>query len=287
MSNYLPIEYLSLALMSTVPFDIYSLGSEAVTRLLQETKSRIGSIRIEMVTNGKHSWSQREHPAATIGIFSHRPAVLFVESLDREQRIEAISHELGHLLLVYRYGLGVVGFRIPHPENSEEVFRYHSRMRESWFHFLGQIPNTIHHLMLVGYLEEQYGIRSTHHLWLLQRHFRNNGDEIGKDRYLSHARALVAFEYETLIGQVGRAVEFNGQPEFFRMAYRSVQKHFGNYGSAFIPSPFSYKQDILSFLVDLGHPREDFVFFPEDPDAGKRDGQCKSMSSTDVDSEMN
>ena len=287
MSNYPPIQYLSLALMPTVPFDICSLESEAVTRLFQETKSHIGSVKIEMVTNGKPSWSQREHPAATLGIYIHRPTVLFVESSTRERQIEAIAHELGHLLLVYRFGLGVVGFRIPHPENSEEVFRYHSRMRESWLNLLGQIPNTIHHLILVGYLEGQYGIRSTHHLRLLQCHFQNNGDEIGKDKDLFHARALVAFEYETLIGQVGKAIDFSRQLDPFREVYRSAQKHFGNYGSASIPSPSGYRQDILSFLEDLGHPREDFLFFPEDPDEGKTDAQCKSVSSMYADSEMN
>jgi len=273
--------------MSTVPFDISSLGSEALMRLFQETKSHIGSVKIELVTNGKHSGSQQGPPAATTGVYTHRPTILLLESLDRERQIEAIAHELGHLLLVYRFGLGVVGFRMPHPANSEEVFRYHSRTRESWFDLLGQIPNTIHHSILVGYLEEQYGIRSAHHLRLLQGHFQNKRDEVGKDKHLSHARALVAFEYEALIGQVGEVIDFSRQVDPFREAYRSAQKHFGNYGSASIPSSSSYKQDVLSFLEDLGHLREDFLFFPEDPYAGKTDVQCHSMSSIYIDSEMN
>ena len=287
MDNHLPIEYLRLALMSTVPFDIYSLGSEAVMRLFQETKSHIGSVKIELVTNGNYSRSQQGPPAATTSIFTHRPTILLVESLDRERQIEAIAHELGHLLLVYRFGLGVVGFRMPHPDNSEEVFRYHSRTRESWFDLLGQIPHTIHHSILVGYLEERYGIRSVHHLRLFQHHFQNDREEIGKDKHLSHARALVAFEYEAMIGQVGKTIDFTKQPDSFQVAYRSAQKHFGNYGPASIPSPSGYRQDVLSFLEDLGHPKEDFLFFPENHDAGKTDAQCKPMSSMYADSEMN
>jgi len=107
--------------MPAVPFDISVLESEALMRLFQETASFRKGIRIEMIHLGEESLSQEEHPAATIGMNVQTPTVLFVESLDREQRVEAISHELGHLLLAYRFGLGLVGIRIPHRESSAEA----------------------------------------------------------------------------------------------------------------------------------------------------------------------
>jgi hypothetical protein len=74
---------------------------------------------------------------------------------------------------------------------------------------------------------------------------------------------LVAFEYEKFIGRVDRVINIHHQTEFFWKAYHSAKKHFGAYSFQSIPNPKGYKQDILSFLEDLGYPREDFVFFPE------------------------
>jgi len=245
-------------------------------RLLQETKSYIGGLKIVMVTNGKSSWGQEEHPAATIGINVHSPTILFVESLDKEQRIEAISHELGHLLLVYRFGLGLVGLRIPHRENSEEAFRFFSNMKEKWFYLLGQIPNTIHHLVLVGFLKEGYGITSSRHAHFLQRHFQNSGDEGSKDKELLYARGLTAFEYGRLVGPIERVINTKSQSEFFWKAYFSAQKYFGNYSSSSIPNPSDYKEDILSFLESLGYRKEGFMFFPKET-IDDREKEEKSM----------
>ena len=264
MSIHRPLQYFNVASMPAVPFDVNSLKSEAVMRLLQETKSYIGSVKIEMITNGENSWGQEEHPAATIGIHVQSPTILFVESLDKEQRIEAISHELGHVLFVYRFGLGLVGLRIPRREKSQEAFRSFPNMKERWFYLLGQIPNTIHHLILVGFLKERYGITSSRHANFLQRHFQTGRDESGKDKEISYARGLAAFEYGKLVGPIERVINIKSQSEFLWKAYYSARKCFGNYGFSSIPTPSIYKEDILSFLENLGYRKEDFMFFPKE-----------------------
>ena len=264
MCNHPPVHYRKIPSTPASSFDISSLESEAVTRLFQEVSSHIRGVKIEMITDRKHARSQKEHPAATIGIHLHSPTILFVESLSRDERIEAISHELGHLLLVYRFGLGLVGLRMPHRENGVEEYCNNPRVEESWFYLLGQIPNTLHHLVLVGYLNGKYGIKSTRHVLFLQRHFQKSGDEGSKGKGLSYAKGLVAFEYERLIGKVDRVINTSCQTECFWKAYYAAQKHFGGYSSESIPAPTTYKEDILSLLEDLGYQREDFVFFPRD-----------------------
>jgi len=51
-------------------------------------------------------------------------------------------------------------------------------MGGNWDYLLGQLANTVHHLVLVDYLKEIYGIDSCLHLCLLNRNFsilaRNN-----------------------------------------------------------------------------------------------------------------
>ena len=160
VSSHRHAQYDNSASITAVPFDIDSLESEAVVRLFREVKAYIRSVKIEMITSKKTFLSQEEHPAATIGMNVQTPTVLFVESLEREERVEAISHELGHLLLTYRFGLALVGIRIPRKRNNEEAFRYLSNLNKSWSYLLGQIPNTIHHLILIDYLTEEYGIES-------------------------------------------------------------------------------------------------------------------------------
>jgi len=117
------------AVYSREPFDITSLESEAVTKLFNETTSYMQNIRIEVVASGRGRQSKEEHPATTIGLTIQSPTVQFDDSLDKGQRIEAIAHELVHLLLVYRFGLGVIGRRIPRRGNREDVFKYFIRLR--------------------------------------------------------------------------------------------------------------------------------------------------------------
>jgi hypothetical protein len=244
-------------------FDITCLESEALQRLFHELTSYVQNIRIEMVANGRGHWSREEHPATTIGLTIQSPTVQFADSLDKGQRIEAIAHELAHLLLVYRYGLGVVGRRIPRPGNSEDVFRFYMSMRGDWVYLLGQIANTAHHLVLIDYLKGEYGIEDSLHIYLLNQNFCVAANDNARDKESQYGMGLVAFEYEKFIGRVDRVINIHRQTEFFWKAYHSAQKHFDKYSFRSIPAPSSYQEDILSLLEDLGYQKEDFVFFPE------------------------
>ncbi len=252
-------------------FDIACLESEALQRLFHEMTSYVQNIRIEMVANARGHRGREEHPATTIGLTYQIPTVQFIDSLDRGQRIEAIAHELTHLLLVYRYRLGVVGRRIPRPGNSEEIFKFCMSMNREWDYMLGQIINTAHHLILIDYLEEEHGIESSLHLQLLHRHFCRLAREDEREKEPLFAKGLIAFEYEKLIGGIDSVTGLNCQAEFFWHAYHLAQRHFGSYGLRSVPTPSSYEEDILSFLEDLGYLRMDFVFFPE----GERDFSLK------------
>ena len=248
-------------------FDIACLESEALQRLFRELTSYVQNIRIEMVANGRGHWSREEHPATTIGLTYQTPTVQFIDSLDRGRRIEAIAHELAHLLLVYRYRLGVVGRRIPRPGNSEDVFRFYMSMRGDWVYLLGQIANTAHHLVLIDYLKGEYGIEDSLHIYLLNQNFCVAANDNARDKESQYGMGLVAFEYEKFIGRVDQVINIHRQTEFFWKAYHSAQKHFDKYSFRSIPAPSSYQEDILSLLEDLGYQKEDFVFFPE----GERD----------------
>ena len=251
------------AMCSVNPFDIASLESEALKRLFNETTLYMQNIRIEVVADGRGHGGQEEHPATTIGLTIQKPTVQFADSLDKGQRIEAIAHELGHLLLVYRYGIGVIGRRIPRHGDSEDVFRFFMSMRGDWVYLLGQIANTAHHLLLIDYLKEEYGIEDTLHIHLLHQNFCLAANDNARDKESQYGKGLVAFEYEKSIGRVDRVIDLSRQTEPFWKAYRSAQKHFDKYSFHSIPDPSSYKEDILSFLEGLGYPREDFIFFPE------------------------
>jgi len=244
-------------------FDIACLESEALQRLFHEMTSYVQNIRIEMVANGRGHWSREEHPATTIGLTYQAPTVQFIDSLDRGQRIEGIAHELAHLLLVYRYRLGVVGRRIPRPGNSEDVFRFYMSMRGDWVYLLGQIVNTAHHLVLIDYLKGEYGIEDSLHIYLLNQNFCVAANDNARDKESQYGMGLVAFEYEKFIGRVDQVINIHRQTEFFWKAYHSAQKHFDKYSVRSIPAPSSYKEDILSLLEDLAYQKEDFVFFPE------------------------
>lgn len=244
-------------------FDICSLGSADLMGLFHETTSYRQGIAIEVVASGGNNRSREEHPATTIGLALQKPIIRIVDSLDKGQRIEAITHELAHLLLVYRDGLGMVGWRIPRHGDSGDVFRFFMSMRGDWVYLLGQIANTLHHLILVDYLKKEYGIESSLHLRLLHHNFGIIANDNSGDKESLYAKGLIAFEYEKLIGKVDRVINIFCQTESFWQAYHSAQKHFGRYGFGSIPTPLSYEENILSFLEALGYQKEDFVFFPE------------------------
>jgi len=249
------------AICSRKPFDITSLESEAVTKLLNETTSYMQNIRIEVVADGRRHRGQEEHPAATTGLTTQSPTVRFADSLEKGQRIEAIAHELVHLLLVYRFGLGVIGRRIPRHGNREDVFEYFMSMRGDWVYLLGQIANTAHHLVLIDYLKEEYGVEDSLHIYLLNQNFCVAANDNARDKESQYGMGLVAFEYEKFIGKVDRVINIHRQTEFFWKAYHSAQKHFDKYSFRSIPAPSSYQEDILSFLEDLGYERHAFIFF--------------------------
>jgi len=242
-------------------FDIHSLGSEVLMRLYHETNSLIPEIRIETVPGRRGDKMREEGPASTIGLPLGIPTIRFADSLSRIKRIEAVAHELVHLLLLYRYGLGVIGRKIPPYGNSDDVFRYFMSMSGDWEYLLGQLANTVHHLILIDYLEEKYGIDSSLHLHLLNHNFSILSKDSPQDKESLYATGIIAFEYEKLIGNVDRFIDLDHQTECFRKSYRSAQKHFGKYGFQTMPTPSVYKKDILSFLEDLGYEKKDFVFF--------------------------
>jgi hypothetical protein len=251
------------AVYSRKPFDITSLESEAVTKLFNETTSHQQKIRIEVVANGREHRGKEEHPAATTGLTTQSPTVQFADSLEKGQRIEAIAHELAHLLLVYRYGLGVIGRRIPRPGNREDIFKFFMSMRGDWVYLLGQIANTAHHLVLTDYLKEEYGIEDRLHTYLLHQNFCIAVNDNVRDKESQYGMGVVAFEYQKLIGRVDRVINIHCQTEFFWKGYLSAQKYFDKYSFRSVPAPSSYQEDILSFLEDLGYERHSFVFFPD------------------------
>ncbi len=244
-------------------FDIACLESETLKRLFHETTSYMQNVTIQVIANRRGERSQEEHPATTTGLVFQRPVIQIADWLGEKQRIEAIAHELAHLLMVYRCGLGVVGRKIPRPGDSGSVFRFFMSMRGDWIYLLGQIPNTAHHLILLDYLKEEYGIEDNLHTYLLDQNFRVAANDNARDRESQYGLGLVAFEYERLIGKFDKAINIDDRSEFFWEAYRLAHKHFGGYSFHSIPNAASYQEDILSFLGDIGYQREDFMFFPE------------------------
>ena len=244
-------------------FKIDSLESDTLNRLFHETTSYLQGFRVEMIPHRKCHPSDEEHPATTLGLTLQKPTIQFVDSLNRLQRIEAIAHELVHLLLVYRFGLGVIGRRIPPQRTGQEVFSYFLSMDKDWIYLLGQVANTVHHLILIDYLKEEYGIESSLHRRLLHHSFCTTANDNDRDKESLYAKGLIAFEYERLIGKVDKVMNSFCQTELFWEAYGSAQKHFGGYTFQSIPTRFSYEENILSFLEGLGYQRQDFMFFPE------------------------
>jgi hypothetical protein len=198
----------------------------------------------------------------TVGLDVQAPVIQFVHSLDRTERIEAVGHELAHFLLLYRHGLGLSLRRHPRPGDREDVFRYFMNVNRNWFYLLGQIGNTTHHLFLIDYLREMYGIESKIHLRLLHHNFRLLLKDEGEEEESLFAKGIIAFEHERLVGSIAEATRTFPQPELFWRAYRSAHEHFGGYRFPSIPSPSAHQENVLSFLEDLGYEREDFTFFP-------------------------
>jgi hypothetical protein len=225
-------------MFTNVEDEICRLGSEKLTRVFRDTLACTRGIELEIVPSKRGGDPKADlHPAATMGLPWGKPVIQIADSLQDNQRAEAIAHEIGHLLLVYRFGLGMVGRRMPRASSTEEMFIYFCCMGRHWDYLLGQVTNTAHHLILIDYLREEYGIGSNFHLQLLHRHFQKLASEAYKDRESLYAQGLW-------------------------QSYRAAQKHFGRYHSQSIPSTSAYRNDILSLLEDLEYARHHFLFFP-------------------------
>jgi hypothetical protein len=234
-------------------------------KLYREAASCQERIRVEIVSSMRRHGTRERDPASIVGLELDHPTIRFSDSLRRSERIEAIAHEFIHLQLLYRHGLGVVGRRIPRYGSSEDVFHYFMSMPGDWVFLLGQISNTAHHLILIDYLRNEYGIESLLHYHLLQHNCHSLANDKLRDKESLYAKGLITFEYERLIGKVDRVNNICCQTDPFWKAYHTAQKHFGGYSSESIPSPAAYKEDILSLLGELGYQREDFLFFPPRP----------------------
>lgn len=255
----------------SIPFDITMLGSQTLTDLFRETASHIQGIRLERVGSECSHRGLEKHPAQTIGFDAQHPTVRFATSLNPEDQIEAIGHELGHLLLVYGHGLRVIDRRIGPRGGKQDLFDYCLNLRRYWNYFLGQVVNTVHHRILPDYLKERYGIGSGLHLKLFRHNFRVLMIEDYRDRESQYAKGLAAFEYEGGDGIRDRLAPFAHQSQFFWKAYHAAQKYFGGYSFKTIPMPSTYEAEAFSFLEDLGYNREDFFFLPKGMDKGGGD----------------
>jgi hypothetical protein len=240
--------------------DIHWFESQALTELFEEVSSYVKNIRIEMVPLSRRSYATEENPAILIGLLQNKTAIRFIDSLDRRQRVEAIAHELAHLLMIYRYGLSLVEHRSFYASNSSQISGGEVRSNIEWISFLGQMTNTVHHLILVPYLREIYGIESGLHLQLL-----NNFCTLPinlNDRESHRTGGLIAYELERLIGKGVRWINLYGQSESFRKVFEAARKYFQEYGYPSIPSSSHYEENIFSFLEELGYFAGEFIFFP-------------------------
>jgi hypothetical protein len=108
-----------LALFYKQSFEIGSLNSEVLNDLFNEVAFYAQGLRIEMVSIKGNHLSNRKHPAATIGLIIQKPTIRFIDSLNKKERIEAIAHELVHLLLIYKFSLRIVDLKSPSPGDSD------------------------------------------------------------------------------------------------------------------------------------------------------------------------
>jgi hypothetical protein len=239
-------------------FDIHSLESEALTRLFEEVSSYVQDIRIEVASYLGRSDEAEANPAILIGVRQKETAIRIIDSLDRRQCVEAIAHELAHLLLIFRFGLSLVDHK---PLGDASLMSEDEMNQEkNWFFFLGQMTNTVHHLILVPYLKGVYGIGSALHLHLLKRSCGPSMDL--NDQEPQHIGGLIAYEYERLIGEGTPWIKLYGPSGDFQKALEAARRHFQKIGYPSIPSSSCYKKNIFSFLEDLGYLSQEFTFSP-------------------------
>lgn len=257
----------TLILQTGIPFDIGSLGSGELVRLFHEASSYVQRLAVEIVQDQGIPHRIEKNMAILVGIGGPIPTIRFLDTLGREEQVEAIAHELAHLLLIHRFGLRLIRLNRPHPSGLEQDL--FTRMSHNGFSLLGQIGNTAHHLILIDYLRERHGIGSGVHCRLLRHHFllfcyqtHILAKEAREDMESFYGEGIIAFEYGKILGRLDGVRNLPNQTDFFRKAVRSAETHFGKYGLQSLSTPSSYEEDVLSLLRDLGYEREDFVFFP-------------------------
>jgi hypothetical protein len=248
-------------------FDIGSLGSGELVRLFHQASSYVQGLALEIVEDHGIPYSVEKNMAVLVSIDGSNPTIRFLDTLGREEQVEAIAHELAHLLLIHRFGLRLIRQKLPCPPGPKrDSF---TRMSHNRFSLLGQIGNTAHHLILIDYLREQHGIGSGLHCLLLHRHFLffayqscMLAKEAREDTESFHREGIIAFEYGKILGRVEGVRNMLHQTDSFRKAVRSAEAHLGKYCLQSLPTPSSYEDSVLSLLRELGYERKDFVFFP-------------------------
>ncbi len=245
---------------SFTPYNIAELQCASLTNLFHETTAFVRRIRIELVSNcGRDGHAEGFH-AAMVDSGMGNPTIRLVSSLHRREKIEAIAHELGHLLMVYRWGLRMIHRRVPRPRNEEKGPEFFLNEAGNLDYLVGQLGNTIHHLIMVGCLKEKYGIESALHLRLLSHSLKVTGSRDSMDKESLHVKGIIAFEYEKLSSGIEERIDFPPGQSFLEKAYHSAGRHFGGYGFPFIPPASSYEGSIFSFLRELGYHEDDFTF---------------------------
>jgi len=251
-------------LQTGIAFDIGSLGSRELVRLFHEASSYVQGLAVEIVRDQGIHHGMEKIMAILVGIGSSMPTIRFLDSLEREKQVEAIAHELAHLLLIHRFGLKLIRQKRPYSAGPEQNSL--TRLSHNGFSLLGQIGNTAHHLILVDYLRERHAIGSDLHCRLLHRHFlffcyRSHmlTKEAREDMESLYREGIIAFEYGKILGRFEGVRNMLYQMDFFRKAVRAAETHFGKYCLEALPTPSSYEEDVLSLLRDLGYEREDFV----------------------------
>ena len=124
LSDCKPFHSPSLDRISVKPFDVSNLGSETLMRLYCVAAPYRERIRVEIGAGLNGHKTKERNPAPIVGIELGQPTIRFSDSLNWSDRIEAIAHELAHLFLVYRYGLGVIGRQFIRLGGSGDVFKF-------------------------------------------------------------------------------------------------------------------------------------------------------------------
>jgi len=220
-------------------FNIENLDEPGLMRLYLKVTRYGNLLRIEAVSNGAHDLSIDRNPATLESANNADQYVIyFVNELDRGDLIMAIGHELGHLLLINKYYLKI-----------DPILYVLVRDEE----ILQAIQNVTHHLILVDLLREEYGIHSDLYLSLIRR---NLGEYLSDTELMQEVKALRVFEYEKLVGRVEDVVTAGTQVKSFQKAYESADTRFGKYGFKHMPPSNDYKEDIITFLKDIGQIRQ-------------------------------